>query len=288
MDKFPFLPLESYTQDAGGREVGVQRLKEELKEFLKSNSLTFMWLAQNMNKSEGTVKNWVYTSIRVDDKKLDKILSLCKAHASGGGGVSYEGMAGSDALDYIWLAPYACLDDTTEIEELEPVFPSNDVAIPKDVNPEEIESLYQKWMLAAGVPEDTLSEMRTRHYPALARWVTNTLMDATRQSLKKAKMEGRLNMNAKTDFGAVRRGSICACTFYEGKKLFAGYFVRDEEAVRHQIKFFLPVVKDEWRGEYARLAAGLNGYKSTDLWMVTVLNEAAMEQIDSDLADFLK
>lgn len=57
--------------------------KSAIKEYLKGNELSLKWLAAQLGLSEGTVKNWFYSSTRISDTNLFKINEIIKDHANG-------------------------------------------------------------------------------------------------------------------------------------------------------------------------------------------------------------
>ncbi len=103
---FPFVSLDSYIS-LDDRKPGIKAFMGDLKKWLQSQKLTFAWLAENMLKSEGTVKNWFYSGLNIDDEKLERILYLCKAHLDGVEGVAYPQEADARAMSYIHLKPYS-------------------------------------------------------------------------------------------------------------------------------------------------------------------------------------
>ena len=57
--------------------------KSTIKEYLKHNGLSLKWLAAQLGLSEGTVKNWFYSSTKISDTNLFKINEIIKDHANG-------------------------------------------------------------------------------------------------------------------------------------------------------------------------------------------------------------
>ena len=57
--------------------------KSAIKEYLKDNRLPLKWLAAQLGLSDGTVKNWFYSSTKISDTNLFKVNEIIKDHANG-------------------------------------------------------------------------------------------------------------------------------------------------------------------------------------------------------------
>lgn len=57
--------------------------KSAIKEYLKDNGLPLKWLAAQLGLSDGTVKNWFYSSTKISDTNLFKVNEIIKDHANG-------------------------------------------------------------------------------------------------------------------------------------------------------------------------------------------------------------
>ncbi len=281
MYRFPNVPLSTYTQpEWSTREDGLIRFKCDLKEWLKVNGLSYAWLAQNLGRKEGTIKNWLYSEkLNISNTQLERMLSLCRAHSAGGQGVIYECRPGTLLVDFIWVRPFLFAE----------------AAAPQKNLADDTEIYYEEWCRAAGVPEDTLYKQKALHYPALAKWVTDTVARAMREGLWGKSVRGLLDADPKRvvtdnliDIGAVLQGGACPCSFFEGCKFGEnGVRVYDESLKKEDICFFLPVFPDEWYGKYVRIAAAASKEKTTDLWIVARLNEAARLSAEREYKAFL-
>lgn len=57
--------------------------KSAIKEYLKGSNLSLKWLAAQLGLSDGTVKNWFYSSTKISETNLFKINEIIKDHANG-------------------------------------------------------------------------------------------------------------------------------------------------------------------------------------------------------------
>ncbi len=285
--QFPTEPLSRYINADRERKTGVRLFMEDLRAWLKANRLTFAWLADNMGKSEGTVKNWFYSGLNLDDEKLERIMKLCRTHLSGGQGISYAAGANSMEIAYVWMEPFYCDAPDVYLDDEDDEFLKNDIGSmpPLRVTPEDCN--YAEWSLAAGVPEDTLWNAKTDYYPAFAKWATEVVMQATRNVLAAARKQGKLRLDIKTDGRGIPQNGLIVSYFWVGQKetTHAGneWIIKAEN-----IAFNIPVIMSEWRSDYLRLAAAMSGYEWTDQWIIAVLNDASAKQRENDLDDFLR
>ncbi len=155
---------------------GLKRFKSELREWLKAERLNFKWLAVNLGRSEGTVKNWLYSSLPISAAMMDKILEVCLAHLQGGGDIKYPNRHEEAAIAYVTL------------HLVDPARP-------------------ELWCMAAGVPADSLESRKGAYYADLAEWITDSVMEATRSVLRDAKESGKLDLSVRLKNECIPQGS---------------------------------------------------------------------------------
>ncbi len=278
MNEFPNVPLSAYYLDAIH---GRKQFSKDLKTWLKNNNLDLEFISRNMGKSLGTIRNWMTGGIFVNASKFEQILELCQAHASGGRGVIYGEKSDMEMIGYIWMRPYKHVDSTNIAEGGAATADTR-----QRIKPDRL--LYDKWCVAAGVPEDTLFSQKTLHYPLLAKWITKTIMEETARVLKDRDDLKQLDSSPDADLSLVLQGAPCECSFFSGARINGGgVCVGEGFSAVQRLSFFLPVIRQEWRGDFARMAARRSDLANPELWVVECLNRGAEQKIDADLESFL-
>lgn len=68
----------------------LQELKNSIKYWLKANNLNYVWLAVNLNKSEGTVRNWLYSpTVNITSENMEKIKDVQDKFENKDSGLSF-------------------------------------------------------------------------------------------------------------------------------------------------------------------------------------------------------
>lgn len=222
--------------------------KKELRRWLKDRGITHKWLAQQLGRSEGTLRNWLYTSVNIPEEMLERISWLRDQYERG-----FISNDTSLEIGYVLLDMLTGGADADEID---------------------------KWCYAADVPEDSLQSENKENEAKLAFWITDNVMNAVRKEIlviyneaKKSKEQAHINLASyvKDNSGEVH-----------SRKILPGYIAHElGESYR-----WIPVIKDQWRIKYLQAAAGKAGLP-VDGFIIKALREEALEAADKDIFYFL-
>ena len=261
MSTFPNNGLSAYQDFDATTEDGLKQLKADLRAWLKGQRLSFKWLAANLGRSEGTVKNWLYSSMNIPEVTQAQIFSVCIGHQLGGEGLTYpERPEPYHSVAYVHVA----LDDYARPD---------------------------LWCMAAGVPHSAMASKSASKQPAggyskynkeakeeviLAMWITEKVMAATRSVLRDAKKNDKLAavMKEEETYQASQKAFPSSIPSYLG-----GYLGGDDEVN-------IPVILQNWRDRFLRMAAKLQNLEP-EQWIIKCLNNASMRQTAEDLEAFL-
>ncbi len=289
MNKFPDAPLSDYTEAPVVCGEAMRMFANDLKTWLGRAKLDLDFIALNLGKSLSTIRNWMTGNVKVRRTKIEMILTICRAHESGDEGLVYQRTPDKKEIDFIWVRPYLRVELPEDYERRRHQDESWGAG-----SREPIIVHYESWCAAANVPEDTLYAQKESYYPALARFVTDTIMSATREALHAAQKSRKLTPQfvfrepGMRDIGAVLQGRPCDCCFHE-HKIFGNKGVFEPTfSGASEICFYLPVIKGEWRSDFVRWAASFSDKETTDLWIVDQLNQRAGRKQVADYRKFIK
>ncbi len=261
------------------REDALREFKSSVKEWLQEHGKSAKWLALNVGKSTGTVKNWLYTPLNITDANQNAIRSVLRRYESGDSSLHSEKA------------------ETVVVEYLE---------LPLNVFPSPKLSL---WCGAAEVPsscfsvrdESEIDEEYENHDPykgyasykdvlELAQWTSKTLMIEAANVLQplyeKAKKDPEqmsIFMQMETDGGskltsraAYMYGKSCDLRIRKSGSLYTEKI----EIV------YLPIIRNQWQEVYVEMAAVAAKSHGTINWICNTLNRAAVSQSASNMEDF--
>ncbi len=227
--------------------------KVNLRQWLKAQKLNIDWLAVNLGKSPGTVKNWLYNTMPITEENQDKIELLQKKIDSGDiKDISFEStLKNTNSIGYVHLFS-SYKDEKTCIEER--IWKS---LHGKDEESSRFRSLNHEWKLAAEADGEEF-----------AAWITDNVMNAVRKTLKKEK--------AKIESGNLSFSLSNYPHAYGG----------DASTGPHSNNS-LPVILDNWKTIFLQIASHIEGFECCDDYIILHLNAAAQRSLDNMLNDFL-
>ncbi len=248
--------------------------KTELKEWLKAQNCSIKWLALNLGKSEGTIKNWLYIpSLNITEENQKAISTLQEWHAKSDPRLKTlptsppsKGLAVFPLLSY----SKASIDWTGE------AFISN-----------EIFKTITSWILACSSLNSTsLNDLNHSQCVDIAEWITDTVMEDVRQVIKQKKLEVEDSLGTfdLSDLQGDGKGAIYEPDYYNySVECFSSTLGLSEGDLIHAA---IPVIKEKWYQMYLEIAAKIQG-KSTEQFVIDTLNSKSKYLIAENLNDFL-
>ena len=274
------------TTEKSNREESLKHFKTRVRQWMREHKKSAKWLADKINKAEGSVKNWLYSSLNITDENQRAIENVMLRYEQGG---------------------YVCPDSP---KKFTPLFiainlfsstqPNSDILLPE----------YPFWCNAAVVSpsiftcrmeEDISPDFPEKGYAnrteilKLANWATSAIMRHAAAILQKeydsAKTDEEKQEKIKKRFsefssdGGSRTEEILPGNTIRGTyDLIIRYYEKEDEEPR--MTLYLPVIEERWKGIYAELAANISR-KSTHAWIVETLNREARKDSIINLGDFL-
>lgn len=258
--------------------------KNKVKEWLKNQGKSHKWLALNINKSAGSVKNWLYTPLNITSENARAILRVIETYERGG--------------ELLSLAPKA-----TTLGWL-PIGGSSLEFDPPN---------YKAWSMASEIPHACF---RDRH-PAdgdeevgfidetnaikLAEWVSNTLNEAAANLLRPIYGEnGAKTFEAFSGY-MDRLGDTVASPDKNRKvgnsrayDLRVWEDTEEMEAPLIEI-LYLPVIMEKWQSMLIDVAVAVHAKRAGDKldncssrrWIISTLNKEAKKQFLANLEALL-
>lgn len=246
--------------------------KQSLKQWLNDNELSTSWLASNLDKAEGTVKNWLYNpSINITESNKRDIVRILHTHTQGGEGLKYPRDEELNTLSgYIFsLNDYGtCGRYYVDLEGNEVTGKNNPWKHLDD------------WVNCAGTPIENTEEGReltSQQLVTLAIWVTSTVMGKVKQVIKEVRDAQGEAFNVLT-YKKDGKGKIDIDSFTSGYN--SNYMIKRGNCLA------LPVVKLKWNSYYLEVAAAIKEV-STFEFVAMALNEATGDMTTKNLDAFL-
>ena len=234
--------------------------KSDIRAKLKKHGKSFKWLALNIGKSEGSVKNWLYTNLNITATNWKKIVEIMDRLEQG---------------------------DRT----LKSAIPSQQIRFLtfRSSSPYRESSF---WCMAAGVPTSLYSENihestppDTEQLQALATWVTDTILKATKTIIRPLYLEAKQK-------GATAIATLL-CSGKDGESVPTDEpfintltWVEGNKDGKKSYIYALPIYQDRWDSTCINIAASSNS-KSTVAWVTATLTEAAIPVTEAYLDAFL-
>lgn len=224
--------------------------KISIRQWLRENDLPSRWLANQLEKSEGTVRNWLYNGIKITD-------------------------ANKRAID-------------TAMEQFEKGFSCRDVKSSNNVNFQNIEVIgtikdirsIAFWCQAAEVPQNAMHDFSQKFFHdeyksefgrqiedlcALARWITDTLASEAQRVISEMLANGKNPLEAdlaKTSFLKVDR----------------------PEGLTEEL---IPFESDRLQCVFIQIAAKYEGYDDINDWIKKCLDQASLKPVENNMQAFL-
>lgn len=234
--------------------------KDELKEWLKVNKLNAAWLALNLNKTEGSVKNWLYNpTLNITEENQAEIYELQERHSQQDASVKYISKKKTERLA---LYRFADSDYTDKAMEYFPcMIRSSGVMFSADVTFREFSFDF----------DETIK---------LATWVTSTIMDAARETIKKemAKLGDRFKIS---NYTRDQRGGV------DYKAINNMWGMDGEYHPEYCSDFAVPVLARLWDAYYLEIASSIDGYLTTEQYIVEHLGKETNKNEQANLEAFL-
>lgn len=242
-------------QDSQIKTDPLKSFKKEVCRWLRDNQLSVKWLASKIDRSEGTIRNWLYSSLTIPAKKQADIRRAMEAHIN----------PPSDSLDAAGNIHFIALDSTG----LSPEFNCWTTAwsIDKDFfSLQDMDSpqIAPSWVNPRSKYWENVSD--------IAKIITDILTGTAAGILHKSYTQ------IKTKDGSINNAVF---DFFRGLNI-ENQIILLSKATAHARSadtekcnwIFLPIVANEWNSRKIELAAAIEN-KSPHTWIVDVLNEAA-------------
>lgn len=250
--------------DATGTDMrehdSLKDFKLSVREWLQVNGKSIKWLAQNIGKSDGTVKNWLYTSLKITAQNRNSITNIMRRYERGDKSLYVEGESTTCLLGYLNLTGL-----TKEIPKLELWCAAVEVSSVcyNEINCDE----FNSWPKYEENPT----------HKKLASWATQVIMFEAANTLKKA-------------FEIIRDDSERVAQFMQqdtdGGARLATCYVRELHCLTQEGEFlYIPVNQNMWQERYVELAAAVCKMSTAD-WVCKTLNDAALTRSISNMEDF--
>lgn len=270
----------------------LKEFKSFVKEWLKGIGKSHKWLALNIKKSSGSVKNWLYTPLNITPDNVRAIVQVVETYGRGGDLLSLApksktlGWLPVD-LEYIekikpdymaWCSvadiPFSCFNDRYNVEDFG-----------KNISPQD-EVGY--------IDEPTAIK--------LADWVTSTVNEFAANILRPVYIENKENsFEALKDY-MENMGNTLASPEWNRKvggsrayDLCVHEDTESEVPPFYHVMLYLPVIMERWQGMLVDLAVAVQSKANNEVvdasssrkWIISTLNEAAKKQFVSNLEEFV-
>lgn len=236
------------------------KFKQEVRDWLKTNQISVTEMATQIGKSEGTVRNWLYSTLNITDENQKAIRTFIRKVNAGE--YTSNGLVNAYAKTGFVIISIAS-------DEFSP----DDLAY---------------WCLAAGVPVNTLSvhpqnpSINADEVTILANWVTTSVMSRTREVL--------LHAIGHHTYG--QRDNRFKIEKYMKESLLKDVTPMGFKQVPHDIYLeddgsrCLPVIITDWKALYLTAAADICGECHSE-FIAKSLRESAGKANMQALNDFL-
>ena len=261
------------------REDALRDFKNLVREWLQEHGKSAKWLALNIRKSTGTVKNWLYTPLNITDANQDAIRSVLRRYESGESSLCSE-KPEEVVVEYLQIS--------SEVQPA-PKLPlwCNAAEVPSSCFSvrDESEIMEEYGNYGSHMGYATYNVVKD-----LAEWATKTLMIAAANVLQplyeKVKDDSEkisVFMQMETDGGSML-SSRPACVYGKSCDLRIRKAGADCEGKKEIV--YLPIVRNQWQEVYVEMAAVASGRRGTIEWICETLNRAAVTQSASNMEDF--
>ncbi len=247
-------------------EPSLSDFKASVKKWLRDNELSTTWLASNIGKAEGTVKNWLYNpTINITVMNKNEIRRIQRQHESGGDGLRYP-----NESDMNMLAGY--------------VFNNSECSGQFESGIDDPRDYLADWLICAGTPihdnDNNDRELSNEQLVTLATWVTTSVMTQTKQTImeeqdKLRRSDKKLDVLLCPKDG---KGKINTSRFNNGYNSSYDVIAMDGIA--------LPVLMYKWNAYYLEVAASIDKVP-TPQFVIESLNKAVADMSTKNLEQFL-
>lgn len=234
------------------------KFKQEVRDWLKANQISVTEMATQIGKSEGTVRNWLYSALNITEENQKAIRTFIRK-VNAGEYTPNELLNAYAKIGFV-LISIASVEFTPD----DPGY----------------------WCLSAGVPLNTLS-----HHPQsssinpddvaiLGNWVTEAVMTRTREVLLEV-VNSSAYENKRFDIEAYMKESILKDITPMVVKRVPSYAYLSDDGSR-----YLPVNTSDWKAVYLAAAADICGECHSE-FIAKALRERACRLNTQALNDFL-
>lgn len=236
------------------------QFKADVRAKLKKHGKSFKWLALNIGKSEGSVKNWLYTNLNItvtNARKIEEVINRLEH-----GDRTLKSTIPGQSIRYLTFKSSSPYRETSF------------------------------WCMAAGIPTSIYSENSNEsttpdaeQLKSLATWATDTVLKSTKSIIRPLYLEAKakgvdaiaklLSSGKEGEYVPVDEPFITSLTW-----------VKVNENNNEEYIYALPVYPDRWDSTCINIAASSVG-KSTIAWVTDILTEAAIPITEAYLDAFL-
>lgn len=242
------------------REQQLCQFKLDVKNWMREHRIKASDIASWTEKSIGTVKNWLYTTLNITDENQQLIRNFMEQYERGFVSVS------GDSINR--EAPYKSIGFVkVDIQEL---------ALSVDAP--------EFWCMAAEVRTNLLNNSKgvsiyefSDAHIAFAKWFTELIMTRTREVIAPAYKE-ELSNGKKFELSRYIKESPSTLEPYS-----VGFCVSCESNSER----YIPVIIDQWKPTYLLAAAGISN-QTAGQFILSILQEATEQMNDTNLREFLE
>ena len=240
------------------REQQLCQFKLDVKNWMREHRIKASDIASWTEKSVGTVKNWLYTSLNITDENQQLIRHFMEQYERGFIGISGDGINRENPSKSVGFICISLVELT----------------LPEDAP--------EYWCMAADVRTDLLNNNKgglafCDAHIAFAKWFTELIMTRTREVIAPVYKEV-LSNGKKFELSQYIKVAPSTMEPYPVGCRIEGEFKSDR---------YIPVIIDQWKPTYLLAAAGIRKQTAVQ-FILTVLQEATQQMNDTNLRAVLE
>lgn len=241
------------------REQQLCQFKLDVKNWMREHRIKASDIASWTEKSIGTVKNWLYTTLNITDENQQLIRNFMEQYERGFIGISGDSINRENPCKSLGFIP-------VKLQEL-------------DLS----ENAPEYWCMAAEVRTDILNNSKgvaavNDAHIAFAKWFTELIMTRTREVIAPVYKEVLSNGKKFELSQYIKEAPSTLEPYPVGFRVVEG---------ASKFERFIPVIIDQWKPTYILAAAGIRE-QTAGQFILTILQEATEQMNDINLREFLE